>query len=131
MADTPTAPTTDEYDRLLSQLHGLPDVQHAGPRNVQHVPFLHGPTETFIVTTYRTEDGDHVFLQYISSAKSFRLVLPPKVTAAIATQRDAIGTKNRRAGAKRAVETKREKGLPVGNPEALAKARKTRRTKKR
>lgn len=47
------------------------------------VPVL-GESATFIVQTYRQKDvGDTVFLEHVSKEGSFRLAIPPAVTAAI------------------------------------------------
>lgn len=122
----------DYFDRLLGNLDGLPDVQMTSQATVQTVTPLLGNAETFIVQTVRqTDQGDTIFLQSISAQRSMRIVVPPRVSAVIARQRDALTTKTRRKGARQAVATKREAGIPIGNPAALALARQKPRAKRR
>ena len=122
-----TARPKDEFTLQLANWSDYPQATKVGPAIVQTQTFL-GNAETWTVQTIRHSDlGEAVFIQRIHSSGSMQLALPPKVTEAIARQRDSISAKNRRRGARRAVETKRELGLPVGNPEALRKARKSRK----
>jgi len=87
-----------------------------------------GNTESWIVDTFRVEGGaETVLLQRISATGSLRLVLPPKVTAVLAQQRDRATTQNRKRGAQRAVATRIARGDTLGNPSALLAARKARR----
>lgn len=101
----------DEYDRLLGSLDGLPDILRTKATTVDVVPILGiGGSTTFILHTVRQRDrGDIVFLRAVGADKSFRLVLPPAVTDAIARQRDSLTTKSRKKGAAAAVETRRAK----------------------
>jgi hypothetical protein len=88
---------------------------------------LLGHTESWIIDTLRADGREVVFLQRSSAEEPLRLMLPSEVCAAIATQRDRITTRTRRLVAKRTVANRRAQGLPVGNPDALRKARKARR----
>ncbi len=101
----------DDYDRLLGSLAGLPDTLHTKPTTIDVVPFLGvGGSTTFILHTVRQRDqGDTVFLRAVGASNSFRIVLPPAVTNAIARQRGALDTKSRKKGARQAVETRRAK----------------------
>jgi len=131
--DVRPTPALDEYDRLQSQYEGLPGVLRIDSRPLRVVPFLgvHGTT-TWLVQTVRVPDagGDLVFLDCNRGAGSFRLVLPPDVTAAIARQRDALASKSRRRAARAAARTR-----PAGSsahlldPAVRAKAQATRRAK--
>jgi hypothetical protein len=124
-------PSVDLFDRIFGSLDGLPGVLFTGQSTVQSTTPLLGNVELHIVQTVRHPDlGDTVFLQVIAAGQSLRLVIPPKVAATIARQRDQLTKRTRRKGARQAVATKRERGIAVGNPEALRKARKAARGKK-
>ena len=112
----------DTFDRMSRALTGLPDTVHTKPSTVVTTTPLIALTQTFIIQTYRQrEQGDIVFLQYIGGDGTYRIVLPPEVADVIARQRDALSTKNRRAGARQAVQTKRAMGIDPAA--ALRKAR--------
>src|SRR5262245_14555412 len=67
----------------------------------------YGNTESWIVDTFRTQGGDEtVFLQRINVSGGLRLVLPPRVTAALSQQRDRATTVNRKRGAQQAIATR-------------------------
>jgi hypothetical protein len=126
MSDTTSSP--DLFDRTLGSLDGLPGVVATGQATVQTTTPLLGNAETFIVQTIRhPEMGDTIFLQALSSGRSFRLVIPPKVAAVLSRQRDALTKRTRSRAARAAVVTKRERGQILGNPAALEKARKAKR----
>jgi hypothetical protein len=131
----------DNFDRLLDQFKGLPDVVRTDQKVTRFMPPMGvGGSETFIVQTIRqrglAEDAaktakdarskEWLFVEHITKDRTVRLVFPPEVCDVIARQRDSLTTKNRKRGARQALETKREKGLRIGNPEALRKARKAR-----
>ncbi len=87
--------------------------------------------ETWVIDTFREEGGrETVFLQRIGNRGPLREMLPPRVTAAIAGQRDRATGHNRKRGAKRAMATRIARGDTLGNPEALRKARKARTRRK-
>jgi hypothetical protein len=88
---------------------------------------FYGRRTTWTIDTFRVEGVETVFVQRISADGALRLVLPPEVTIAINRQHDRATTINRRRGAAAAVRTKREKGMRLGNPDALRKARRTRK----
>lgn len=130
MADQP-AGMIAEFDRQLGMLVGLPDVTHTKAQTVSYLTPLTGLAQTFIAQTFRhREEGDTIFLQFVSADGAVRIVIPPKVTAALHRQDSSLGKRNRKAAARQAVETKRAKGQTLGNPEALAKARLTPRRRK-
>jgi hypothetical protein len=103
------------FDRLLGNLQGLPDVVKTKPTTIRVVVPLVGAAQTYIVQTYRQPElGDTVFLEYIAQGRSERIVLVPAVTALIARQRDTLTGKNRRVGARKAVQTRKERGIEPG-----------------
>lgn len=105
---------TNEYDRLMGQFHGLPGVQQTRPSIIRNATFT-GQTETWIVTTYRRSDEEGaeswVFLEHVDASGSQRFVLPPKVVHTIAKQADSLIGKARKAAAKQAAETRKERGI--------------------
>jgi hypothetical protein len=102
----------DEFDRMVRSLEGLPDVIKTAPSTVSVLTPVLNLAQTFIVQTYRhSEKGDIVFVQYVSANGSMRIVLPPAVANTIARQRDALTTKNRKKGARQAVQTRKERGI--------------------
>lgn len=115
-----TNPLGDDFDRTLRQLTGLPDTIHTKPSTVTTQTPILNTTQTWIVQTYRQRDSDEdsdragtsrdmIFLQSISASGSMRIMIPPDVANVIARHREALTTKNRKAGARKAVETKRRK----------------------
>lgn len=88
---------------------------------------FYGRRVTWTIDTFRVEGVETVFVQKISADGALRLVLPPEVTVAVNRQHDRATAINRRRGAAAAVRTKREKGLKLGNPDALRKARRARK----
>lgn len=110
----------DFYDRMMGGMTGRGDVIKTAPAIRRTVTFL-GPTETFNVQTFRSEQtdqkpdkktgrypmGDTIFIEH-SSAKGFnRYVVPPQVAALIFQQRMALDSKTRKRAAAKAVETKK------------------------
>ena len=88
-----------KYDRTYGSLI---DVSiHTRPSTVKVVQPITGRAETFILQTARHEDGDFIFLECADENGLVRLVLPPKVANAIASQRESL-TKRRRSIASRA-----------------------------
>lgn len=90
----------NKYDRMYGNLI---DVSlSTKPSTVKVVQTLTGRAETFIIQTVRHEEnGDYIFVECADSDGLIRLVLPPKVSNAIASQREAL-TKRRRSIASRA-----------------------------
>jgi hypothetical protein len=124
-AANPDERTVEAFDYELGQLHGLPGVTFTKQATVQAT---NGLTEssTWIVQTYRrrsvpdiVEDAerpmparDTIFVQFIGKGgRSLRLVIPPAVSELIARQREALVTKNRISGARRAATTRKERGI--------------------
>ena len=100
-------PLGDEFDHSSRTLRGLPDVISTKPSTVTVLSPVLDRSQTWICETFRqTEKGDTIFLQHIGAGGSMRIVIPPGVADLIARQRDALATKNRRKGARRAYETR-------------------------
>jgi hypothetical protein len=100
----------DEFDRMLGVLDGVSTATLDA--TIPVVPVLGvGGTRKFIVRTVRHEGKDHLFVEMIARDRHFREYFPPEVTATIARQRDALTTKNRRAAAKQAARTRKQRGI--------------------
>jgi len=56
---------TDQFDKLLSRLIGLPNGAHTQPTVVQAVDF-YGNTTSYMVQTVKTEEGPTVFLTQVN-----------------------------------------------------------------
>jgi len=104
--DTDTKLPDDVYSKTLSRLLDNPAGVKTKGSTIDLVTLL-GHSETWVVQTIRIDQHETVFVQRINVEGGMRLVLPPAVTAAIARQRDAIGSVIRRRGARQAVATKR------------------------
>jgi len=125
-----TEPTTvlprDEFSVRLRELSDNPGAVKSSSR--VDIADTYGNAVTWTIDTFRIEGSETVFVQRMSAEGSLRLVLPPAVTSVLSRQHDRATGVNRRRGARQAVETKRAKGVPVGNPEALRFARKMAKT---
>ena len=126
MTETATLPT-DQFDKLLSRLIGLPNGAHTQPTVVQAVDF-YGNTTSYMVQTVRTEEGPTVFVTQVNAAGSARFILPPSVIRLIDRQRDTATTQIRRRHGKRLAQERGAVG-PVFTPEMRAKGLETRRRK--
>ena len=93
-------PRRDAFDRIIGDIDGLPGVRKARPSTVTSVVPMLGRSQTYVVQTYRTEDGDYTFIQMVDAEGRARVVLPPKVTAALARQRDALTKAGRKERAR-------------------------------
>lgn len=98
-----------KYDRLYG---GLIDVSlHTKPSTVKVTQPITGQTETFIIQTVRhDENGDYIFIERADESGLVRMVLPPKVSTLIGSQKDSLNTKRRRIGAKKAMSTRIARG---------------------
>jgi hypothetical protein len=111
----------DEFDNLVRRLTGLPDTVSTKPSTVTTVTPLVNQVTTWIVQTYRRSErneagvivksGDIIFLQYIDASGGKRFVIPPDVADAIARQRDALGTKNRKRAARANADRRKAAGV--------------------
>lgn len=124
MAETATLPT-DQFDKLLSRLIGLPNGAHTQPAVVQALDF-YGNVTSYMVQTVKTDEGPNVFVTQVNAAGSARFILPPSVVRVMDRQRDSTTTQVRRRHGKRLAA---ERGAPVFTPEMRAKGQETRRRK--
>jgi hypothetical protein len=125
----PDVMPTDLFSTLRRSMDDNPGA--IGSASTVPVADFYGNRETWIVETFRIDGAEVVFLERSSAQGGLRLVLPKEVAAALARQRDQITTRSRSKAAKRAVDTKREKGIAVGNRAALELARKAPRKPRR
>jgi predicted aspartyl protease len=94
-----------KYDRIYGNLIDV--ALSTKPSTVKVVQPLTGRAETFIIQTLRHEEnGDYIFVECADEGGLVRLVLPPKVANAIASQRESL-SKRRRSIASRAVMRER------------------------
>lgn len=107
MDDTTTLPR-DVYSSTLRSMRANPAAVEK-TSTIDMADFL-GNAETWTVRTIRVDGNDVVFLQRINAAGGERWVLPAEVTLAIARQRDAATTVNRRRGANKAAATRKAGG---------------------
>ena len=119
---------TDVFDRTLSRLIGLPNGAHTHPTVVQTVDF-YGNVSDYIVQTVKTDQGLTVFVTEINSREPFkRIILPPKVLAALARQADTVSTMVRRRHGRRLAEERAASGVrPVFTKAMRDKALATRK----
>lgn len=96
----------DAFDRAYGQAQGFAHTRESTitQANVMGI----GGVRQYIVQTFRVpEHGDFVFITITGPEGLTRVHLPPKVTGAIASQRDALSTQSRvRAGKARAAADK-------------------------
>jgi hypothetical protein len=120
---------TDHYSREQARLLANPAAVKLRAGSTLNLTDYYGNAETWFVDTVRVDGADTVFLQRVNAEGGVRFVVPPEVVASIHRQGESLTKFNRRRGARRAVETKREQGQQIGNPEALRKALQGRRGK--
>jgi hypothetical protein len=113
----------DEFSTRLRTLQNNP----AAIRSSSTIQIAddYGNTSTWIVDGFRYDGRDELLLQRIGAdEKAIRLVLPPRVMAAIIGQRERANKVTRRRAASKALETKRERGI---DPAAAIRGRGGRR----
>jgi hypothetical protein len=102
----------DAFDRAYGQAQGFPHTRESTvtAANVMGV----GGVRQYIVQTFRVpEAGDMVFITITGPEGLTRVHLPVKVSAVIASQRDALSTQSRvRAGKARAAADKAAGKVP-------------------
>lgn len=114
--------TVDKFDKALGTLQDLPDVTHTKESAVMSSEPLIGGAQSFWIQMYRQidRDGDKskskdtLFLQYLDSDRSLRIVIPHKAIQAIIRQYEALGTKNRRKAAKQEATRRKAAGIVPG-----------------
>ena len=114
----------DEFTQCRRDLENHPEAVATDSRIDVTDPY--GNVTTWVLDLFRLDGKVTAFVQRMSNTDSARFVIPPAVTATIARHQSTLVTKARRKTAKRIVADKRAQGLPVGNPAALAAARKAR-----
>jgi len=62
-----------------------------------------------------------VFVQYVDDQGAVRIVIPPEAADAIARQRDALGTKNRKLAARATAQARKARGEMPGFMKAKRK----------
>lgn len=117
----------DEFTARRRDLDNNPEAVRASSRI--DVVDDYGNVATWNIDLYRVEGRVTAFVQRGTTDGYIRLVVPPDVTGAIARHQSGLVTKSRRKTARRVVEDKRARGEQVGNPEALAAHRRSRRRK--
>jgi len=129
MSEVQSSPVlpTDQFDKLLSKLIGLPNGSHVQPTVVQSVDY-YGNVTSYMVQTVKTDEGPHVFLAVVNAQGSQRFILPPSVMRLIDRQRDTTTSLVRRRHGKRLAEERKANGAggPVFTAEMREKARQTR-----
>ncbi len=116
----------DEFTTERRRLDGHPEAVKASAR-IDVEDDIRGTT-TWVIDLYRLGAQVTALVQRGAPDNGYiRMVIPPDVTSAIARHQAGLVTKARRKVARRVVADKRARGERVGNPEALAKARKAAR----
>lgn len=103
-----------KYDRVRGGLQGVG--LFTKPSTIQTVENITGRAETFVVVTARKEDlgGDFIFIEQMDESGLTRVCLPPKVANIIASQRDSLSKRRRKAAAKRRAQDMKDKGIVPG-----------------
>jgi hypothetical protein len=105
--------TISKFDRIFGGLNNV--ALFTAPSTIKNVQNLTGKTETFIVQSCRHEDfGDYVFVECIDENGVTRIVLPPKVVAAIRRQDGALTKRNRSRSAKATMQARKDAGEVIG-----------------
>lgn len=90
--------TRDTFDRIVGAIDGT--CPKSKPSTVVDVQPIVGNSQTYIVQTYKTDFGMVSFVQMVDAQGRARIVLPPKVTAALYRQRESLIKTARRNRAK-------------------------------
>ena len=105
--------TSDPFDRLLSDMIGLPNGAHTKPTVVQAIDF-YGNSTSYMIQTVRTDEKITAFVTQVNSGGSVRTILPEAVLAAIDRQRVSISKKIRSRNGKRIAEERAAAGIKPG-----------------
>lgn len=105
---SPVLPT-DDFERQLASLTGLPNGAHTAPSVVQDADF-YGKVTSWMIQTVKHEQGETVFITAVNAEGSQRFVLPPRVLATIDRQRQSTQTMVRRRHGKRIAEERKARG---------------------
>lgn len=121
MAENTVLPT-DHFSTVLRSLQDNPGALQA--ESTIHTRDFYGNTASWILRSFRVDGQVWQFVQRSGAVgDNLREVFPPEVTAAMLRQQSALVSKSRTRAAQRALETRRERGDTIGNPEALRRAR--------
>jgi len=112
----------DPFDVQRASFDGVPGVLRTKPSLCEETTPLTGTSVTYIIETVRrpvpskSKDGPErfgytIFLQVVTKEGTVRVALPPRATDLIASQRDSLSGRARKAAAKAAVVTRRERGI--------------------
>jgi hypothetical protein len=113
---------TDLFSRRRRQLGDNPGALGAG--STVHTADFYGNAETWVVETFRVEDGSHIaFLQRSAAEGGLRLVLPEAVMAVLSRHRDQLSTRAKRQQGHRLIALRKQRGDKLGNPDVLKQAR--------
>lgn len=115
----------DEFTVERRRLEGHPEAVAAASR--LDVVDDYGNVTTWVVDLFRLDGDVTAFIQRGATDGYIRVVIPPAVTAAIARHTAGLVSKARRKVARRVVADRRARGEQIGNPAALAAARKRRK----
>lgn len=116
---------SDTFSRRRRELSDNPGaIRSASTVNLQD---FYGNLETWNIETFRLDGTVEALVQRNSVDGALRLVLPPKVMEAMDRQRGQVVTQSRKRAARRAMDTRRERGDVIGNVDALKKARRARK----
>lgn len=117
---------SDVFSQTLRKANDNPGALRASS-TIETADF-YGNTETWVVTTFRVEDGEELtFIQRSAAEGGMRLVLPAAVTRALAAQRDRLIAAGRRRHGHKLVAIRKQRGDVLGNPDALRRYRKGRK----
>lgn len=115
----------DEWTVERRRLEGHPEAVKSSSRI--DVTDAYDNVTTWVVDLYRLSGQVTAFVQRGAALSYVRMLIPPEVTSAISRHQSALVTKQRRNTARRVIADKRARGEQVGNPAALAAARKRRK----
>jgi hypothetical protein len=103
----------DAFDRAYGQAQGFPHTRESTitAANLMGI----GGVRQYIVQTFRVpEVGDTVFITITGPEGLTRVHLPPRVSSVIASQREALNTKSRRAAGKARAAADKAAGVLPG-----------------
>lgn len=96
-----------KYDRTRGTLNAL----FCKPSTVKNVESVTGRSETFVIETGLTEEGEvYVFIERTDEVGVVRLYLPPKVARVIASQENSLRSRRRRNTGKRLAQERMANG---------------------
>ena len=83
------------FDRVLTGISGLPGFKSTKPSTcIDAIPIV-GNVTTYVIQSFRTEDGGFViFLQIVDAEGRERIIIPNKVAQAIYRQRQSLADRS-------------------------------------